>query len=816
MYKKFFCIALFIVILTGMTCVVASEDIGTNNDTIANAEDLEVQTTPVNDELNTNYNEDAVLEASSTNTGKLNPNMKSEVKTTNEYVNIITTVNKNATGNVSIEITKLNNKTYKLNDNVKVKNGIASWGEFISFEKGDYIAKMTYSGDKNYFSKSISKVFEIPKTTTELKVYITTNDEFVRIATVTNEDATGTVTIKIKTAEEENYTEYATMDLENGIAIWADQIPFKRGTYVAYTTYNGDDKYFSTSNIQTFKIKKDRTELNATVITEDSFVQLNVTTNPNATGNIIIYIKNATEENFTKYATEELENGTAFWGEFIVFRKGNYDVYVEYPGDDYFFEAATTQTFSIEKELPEINVKITTDEAFVTIVANVTEDATGNVTFFIKTFEEENYTEYATIDVENGTAVWSCPEAFDKGDYVAFTVYNGDEKYFKIANTQTFKIKKQIHDFDVNITVDEYLIILNATLPENATGNVTVRIKASDDENYTEYATTDVKNGTAVWAEFMPFNKGEYTAFTTYNGDENYFKAENTQTFTIEKQVPLMLINSTVDGTNVTVTVTLPENATGTVTLSNNKTGIFRNITLNGTSVTFTEQLIYGYNVFDIEYTGDNYYFGLENTVVESLKAKTGLNVKSSVTVTYLNTGKITVKLNILSEDGNLSADGESISLIINNKKFSATLKNGTATISIAANNQNKFIPGTYNGKVVFEGNDYLKNVSSGLKLVVNKGTPKLTAKAKTFKVNTKTKKYAITLKNAKNGLLKNQKVTLKVNGKTFKATTNSKGQATFKITNLKKKAKFIALIKYNGNKYYKSISKKVTFTVKK
>ena len=59
-------------------------------------------------------------------------------------------------------------------------------------------------------------------------------------------------------------------------------------------------------------------------------------------------------------------------------------------------------------------------------------------------------------------------------------------------------------------------------------------------------------------------------------------------------------------------------------------------------------------------------------------------------------------------------------------------------------------------------------------------------------------------------------KVTLKVKGKTYKATTNAKGKATFKITKLTKKGKHNAVIKFNGNKYYKATSKKVKIKIKK
>jgi len=57
-------------------------------------------------------------------------------------------------------------------------------------------------------------------------------------------------------------------------------------------------------------------------------------------------------------------------------------------------------------------------------------------------------------------------------------------------------------------------------------------------------------------------------------------------------------------------------------------------------------------------------------------------------------------------------------------------------------------------------------------------------------------------------------KVILKVKGKTYKATTNSKGKATFKIKKLNKKGTFKATVTYKGNKYFKKVSKKAKIKV--
>lgn len=630
MYKKFICIAFFLVMLVSMTCVSASEEISADSDSLAKVNEIEVQTAQddMNNDLSIDYNNDVISD--DVKTGDLDPNLDAHIETDDEYITIRSTVNEDATGNISIEVINLNDKnSTPYTDTVDIENGKATWAEMVSFNKGDYVVDIIYWGDANYHPASLYKVFEI------------------------------------------------------------------------------------------------------------------------------------------------------------------------------------------SKYIPDFNVNITTDDQYVTVTATANKDATGNVTIRIKKFEDENYTEYATLELENGTATWAEPVEFNKGDYVLYTTYSGDGKYFKSGNIQTFTIEKEISNLDVNITVNDYLITLNATLPENATGKVNIKIRNINEENYTDFGTLKLENGTAVWSDFVPFNKGEYIACVAYGGDKNYFKTESTQTFTIEKQIPEMFIYTATDGANFTITVTLPENATGVVTFTDNQTGEMTNVTLNGTSVTYNATLQDIYGIFIVRYSGDDDYFGVGTIVVGSPKMETSLSTPDSVSVTYKNTAKITVKLDILNALGNVTSDGEKITITVNKKTYTGTLKNGTVTINIAASYADKFVPNNYTANVTFQGSDLLKNSSTSFVLVVKKGTPKLTAKDKTFKVSTKTKKYTITLKNNKNEIMKNAKVTIKVNGKTFKATTNSKGQATFKITNLKKRARYAAVVKYAGSSYYTTINKKIKITVK-
>lgn len=94
------------------------------------------------------------------------------------------------------------------------------------------------------------------------------------------------------------------------------------------------------------------------------------------------------------------------------------------------------------------------------------------------------------------------------------------------------------------------------------------------------------------------------------------------------------------------------------------------------------------------------------------------------------------------------------------------------------------------------------------------KAATKIIAKKKKFKAKKKVKKYTITLKSGKKPI-KKVLVTLKIKGKTYKAKTNAKGKATFKIKKLTKKRKYTAVIKFKGNVKYAPSTKKVKIIIK-
>ncbi|MDO5860433.1 Ig-like domain repeat protein, partial [Methanobrevibacter sp.] len=205
---------------------------------------------------------------------------------------------------------------------------------------------------------------------------------------------------------------------------------------------------------------------------------------------------------------------------------------------------------------------------------------------------------------------------------------------------------------------------------------------------------------------------------------------------------------------------------------------------------------------------GDDEIYAKNSTNVTVSVSRVPTKITASDVSTVYNTDKYLI-VNLKDSTGK-PISGVKVTADLNGAKEYTTDGNGQIKVPTKG-----LAPKTYTAKVTFKGNTNFDKSAKNVNVTVKKATPKITAKAKTFKSTAKTKKYTITLKDNTGKAIKKAKVTLKVNGKTYKATTNSKGKATFKITKLNKKGTYKATVAYKGNKYYNKATKKVKITVK-
>lgn len=180
--------------------------------------------------------------------------------------------------------------------------------------------------------------------------------------------------------------------------------------------------------------------------------------------------------------------------------------------------------------------------------------------------------------------------------------------------------------------------------------------------------------------------------------------------------------------------------------------------------------------------------------------------IVNNLTKYYLENKPLTIKL---TDSNNLSLTEKTVIIKISGKEYQKkTDTKGMINLGIDLS------PGTYNAVISFEDDDY-RNQKKTVKITILKNKPSINAKNKSFKDKTKIKKYSVVLKNSLGETLKNKKVTLKVNGKTYNAKTDANGKAVFKINKLTKKGTFSATISYARDKSYSKVNKKVKITVK-
>ena len=128
----------------------------------------------------------------------------------------------------------------------------------------------------------------------------------------------------------------------------------------------------------------------------------------------------------------------------------------------------------------------------------------------------------------------------------------------------------------------------------------------------------------------------------------------------------------------------------------------------------------------------------------------------------------------ILTDSDNVSLSNKVVTYTLSGKTYNKTTdSNGKITIPI------NLAAGTYTLKLAFAGDDNYSGTTKSISLKVLANTPKITTGSTSVMRGYYFYAY---LKDAAGKALKGQKITFKVNGKTYTKTTNSNGRAALKI----------------------------------
>lgn len=353
------------------------------------------------------------------------------------------------------------------------------------------------------------------------------------------------------------------------------------------------------------------------------------------------------------------------------------------------------------------------------------------------------------------------------------------------------------------------IIIANATMDltvlKFTSAGATLNPSKAGDLNYTSSNSSIVM---VISGTIIPRAVGNATITVSFNGNSEYAAAENRTIFVTVSlnDVSVTVDNATLDlkvgDTHAIKATTIPEIVKEhdiNYTSSNESVAI---VDENGIVTAISKG-----NAIITVTVGDDEVFAKNSTEILIRVNNIPTEFRADDVATVYNVNRY---LTITLKDINGNPIGNAtVTVDLNGAKTYTTNNNGQVTINVA-----KLVPNTYTARITFkESANYLESEKT-VKVTVKKAASKLTAKKKTFKKSEKVKKYTITLKSGKTPI-KKAKVTIKLGKKTFKATTNAKGKATFKIKKMTQKKKYNAIIKYKGDKYYTAVTQKVKIKIK-
>ena len=590
--------------------------------------------------------------------------------------NAIITVNlpSDATGSVSLTV---NGQTY-----TELINNASAVFNVSGLSNGTHIITASYGGDKKYLKVSNTSSIAVSKIKTSISVKasdINVGDSESITVTVNVSDATGSVSI---TVDGKDYTS----SISNGQAVFSINA-LAEGTYTIKATYNGDNKYLSSTNdTVSFTVSK-----NSISPVGDNKTSVEVTPNDNGTATVTVNVPSDATGNVTvtvdgKNYTVPVVNGTA---SVVVddYTNGS-NISVSYSGDDKYDGFNQTGVLSDDGVKFNIDMTVTSDkEVYVageTAVITITlpEDSTGNVTIMI------NNKPIDTVLLSGRDIVFDYVIP-SKGGFTVEAVFNGDKKYTAVHNSTVFTAVKANSTISINVDDTPYdkNPVITVILPGDAGGNVTITV---DGKDYTE----EVSNGKAVF-NLPLLDRDTYTVTALYNGDDKYNGNNNQSKFEVVNKVADLdiKVDSIVYGETANVTVKVDDNMTGYITVTSGDNTYFAFIE-NGTAKLSVPGLEPGLNNITIYYSGDNDY---QEKTVTSVIPVARLSSVTEVFVEDITQGDVVnVTVHVNSD-----ATGN-VTITIAGKNYTGTLDKGMVIIPVQG-----LVAGNYSVTALYLGDKY-------------------------------------------------------------------------------------------------------------
>ncbi|WP_297982644.1 Ig-like domain-containing protein [uncultured Methanobrevibacter sp.] len=458
-------------------------------------------------------------------------------------------LNSNATGNISLLVYE--NNSLVLNSSQSIKDGSIHY-ESLPLEKGDYEILASYLGDWQYYmvdkSSSISLIKEVPN----LSILPSVNGGVIFVNATIDKAAIGLIKFDIIDANGRAVS--LSKDIQNGEAIFDDEMVFAKGNYTVMASFAGDDNFYNASVSQDIFVDKGISRLVLTnVADQGSFIICDaiVVAEGNPSGNIVFTVYK--DGKLFNTSSVPIENSIARLDLEGVFEKGDYRILANYSGDANYCSSFNEMAFRFDKSNPNLEISASAaDDGSISINASVDNGASGNILFEIKDTNNKAILVYAQIT--NGTAKFDDSTLFDIGDYQIRAIYAGDSNYLNDSISTNISVKsKYVHVMkasQINCSNMTTKAITSALVRDgkyfvytllDEDGNPLVGKTVLVGFNGHVYNYTTDENGQAKTQVNLRI-AGGYTFAICFLGDEDYNSTFAVAKITVEKQKPSLTV----------------------------------------------------------------------------------------------------------------------------------------------------------------------------------------------------------------------------------------------------------------------------------
>ena len=402
-------------------------------------------------------------------------------------------------------------------------------------------------------------------------------------------------------------------------------------------------------------------------------------------------------------------------------------------------------------------------------------DETGNITIFVgdKNKTQECFGGNVNVDIL---------DLVTGGNNDIKIFYSGNKKYLNQTRLDKITVNRILPKMNITLPDNPCVfekININITLPNNATGNITISV---NDKNK---AITELNASNIVDIADLLIG-GLNTVYVKYSGDYWWDSQIKKVTVNVAKLAPSMEVSVTPSTVkleeNFTIKINLPQNSTGKILIQINEENCQINVT--DTNVINLSSTRSGINKINITYSGDNNYHSSSKIInITVLKWDISSN-EMNISVTNHTTPVFTITLPI-------NTTGQ-ITVKINNKEHTIGLIGGIATLKIS-----NLIPGNYRATVTYLGDDIYNPISTDVMFSVPK--PVLIANDVNM-LYTSGFKYEVYI-TASGSPVIGKTVTFTINGKQITAVTDNNGYASVKIDLPPKSNKYAVTCEYQGVK---------------